>query len=86
MYPYDEPYLKIYDRISELKLTDPIEIIIPEDKLYYDLGLDSLDFVELVLWCEETFDIELPDQLFPIDIQTMTLKDFVGTVETQLED
>jgi len=34
----------------------------PEDRLVDDLGLDSLDMVELIMAAEEDFDIEIPDE------------------------
>lgn len=36
--------------------------VTPEAKLVDDLGADSLDLVELVMACEEEFDIEIDDE------------------------
>jgi acyl carrier protein len=33
----------------------------PESKLVEDAGLDSLDLVELVMTCEDEFQIEIPE-------------------------
>lgn len=40
----------------------PQEKIVPEAKLLSDLGLSSLDVINVVLVFEETFDIEIPDR------------------------
>lgn len=45
---------------SELGI-DPAEIT-PNADLEVDLGADSLDVVELVMRCEEEFDIEVSDE------------------------
>lgn len=36
--------------------------ITPEAELVNDLGLNSLELADLVLYCEEEFDIEIPDE------------------------
>ncbi len=36
--------------------------ITPDANLVKDLGVDSLDYAELVLEFEQTFDIKIPDQ------------------------
>ena len=42
--------------VEEARLTD-------EARLAEDLGADSLDRVEIVMSCEERFDIEIPNQV-----------------------
>jgi acyl carrier protein len=43
-----------------------VGVIAPDTSLPGDLGVDSLDFVEIVYGVEEVYDIELePDELFP---------------------
>ena len=37
------------------------EAVKPDDKLVADLGFDSLDSIELVMACEEDFDVMIPD-------------------------
>lgn len=37
----------------------------PKTSLRYDLGFDSLDFVEMVMGFEKEFDIEISDDAFP---------------------
>ncbi|KAF9015267.1 acyl carrier protein-like protein [Cyathus striatus] len=46
--------LKGYEKINKTKLT-------PEASFANDLGLDSLDTVEVVMAVEEEFDVEIPD-------------------------
>jgi acyl carrier protein len=36
--------------------------VLPAAKFIEDLGADSLDTVELVMACEEVFDLEIPDE------------------------
>ena len=36
--------------------------VIPEAELINDLGADSLDELEIVMFCEDEFDIEIPDE------------------------
>lgn len=34
----------------------------PEDRFVDDLGLDSLDVVEIIMECERDFNVEIPDE------------------------
>jgi NADH dehydrogenase (ubiquinone) 1 alpha/beta subcomplex 1 len=47
--------VKKFDQIDSSKVT-------PETKFATDLGLDSLDIVEVVMAIEDEFAIEIPDQ------------------------
>ncbi len=51
---------KIYDIISE-QTGKPVDEIKDESSYIADLGLDSLDLVELVMAFEEAFNQEIPD-------------------------
>ncbi|KAA0197765.1 hypothetical protein HAZT_HAZT002288 [Hyalella azteca] len=58
--------LNLYDKINPDKLT-------PESHFMKDLGLDSLDHVEVIMALEDEFGFEIPDSdaeklLRPIDI------------------
>lgn len=54
---------KMYCRCgsSDVKIPD----LEPKTSLRYDLGFDSLDFVEMVMEFEKEFDVEIPDDTFP---------------------
>jgi acyl carrier protein len=43
------------------KLGIPDSEITPEASFVKDLGIDSLDYAELVMEFEQTFDIKIPD-------------------------
>lgn len=46
-------------------LTDKLDVNQEElspDKLFYDLGANSLDMVELIIEFEKAFDITIPDE------------------------
>jgi NADH dehydrogenase (ubiquinone) 1 alpha/beta subcomplex 1 len=47
--------VKKFDQVHSEKVT-------PETKFSTDLGLDSLDIVEVVMAIEDEFAIEIPDQ------------------------
>ena len=47
--------MKNFDQVDPSKVT-------PEVKFQEDLGLDSLDAVEIVMAIEDEFAIEIPDQ------------------------
>jgi NADH dehydrogenase (ubiquinone) 1 alpha/beta subcomplex 1 len=47
--------VKNFDQVDPAKVT-------PETKFSADLGLDSLDVVEVVMAIEDEFAIEIPDQ------------------------
>lgn len=54
----------------------------PETSLVNDLGVDSLDAVELTLALEEEFGIEIPDA----DAETMaTINDTVKYIEKKIK-
>ena len=51
---------KIYKIIAEVLCIDP-DRVIPEANFRRNLGADSLDLIQLMMVCEETFDIEIND-------------------------
>ena len=53
-------YEKIRQIVSKI-LGVPIDLVTPEASFVYDLGA-SLDIVEMVMECEEEFDISIPDE------------------------
>src|SRR5262245_13810581 len=60
--------------VEEARITD-------DARLVDDLGADSLDLVEIVMSCEEKFDIEIPN---PAATRLTTVADAVQFVEAQI--
>ncbi|MBE6542330.1 MAG: acyl carrier protein [Ruminococcaceae bacterium] len=56
----------MFDKVKAL-LVDELSIdaaeITPESELVNDLGINSLELADLVLLCEERFDIEIGDDV-----------------------
>ena len=56
----------MYEKVKELlveELSIKAEVITPESELVSDLGINSLELADLVLLCEEKFDIEIGDDV-----------------------
>lgn len=72
----------MFDKIKEI-LVDELQIepnlITPEAELVNDLGVNSLELADLILLCEEKFDVEINDD----DIHKFIT---VGDVVTYLEN
>jgi acyl carrier protein len=67
-------------------LIDEMEIeagdIRDDARLREDIGLDSLDFVDIVVIVEKTFGFKIkPEEMSRV----LTLKDFYGYIETRTE-
>jgi acyl carrier protein len=56
------------------------EQIVPEARLVEDLGLDSLDAVELAIAVERKFDIEVPEEELA---KLKTVADMLALVESR---
>jgi acyl carrier protein len=54
---------------------------VPEARLVEDLGLDSLDAVELAISVERKFDIEVPEEELT---KLKTVADMVALVESRV--
>jgi acyl carrier protein len=76
-------YLQVYDHIFEFMGMDWNDgDIWPTDRLLDDLGMDSLDAIELVMWAEEKYDIEIPD----LEAEKLhTVYDVVRYLEDRME-
>ena len=59
------------------------EQIVPEARLVEDLGLDSLDAVELAIAVERKFDIEVPEEELA---KLKTVADMLALVESRTRD
>ncbi len=60
----------------------PAEQLVPEARLVEDLGLDSLDAVELAISVERKFDIEVPEEELT---KLKTVADMVALVESRVQ-
>ena len=69
---------RVYTTLGDYLRRNP-ETLHPEDSLRDDLGLDSLQTIELVYQVESTFDIQIPDEDFG-RLQT------IGDVATYLDE
>lgn len=49
----------------------------PESSLVADLGLSSLDIVDLIVSFEDEFDIEIPDQIIPSLTTVQDIADYL---------
>ena len=58
------------------------EQLVPEARLAEDLGLDSLDAVELAISVERKFDIEVPEEELT---KLKTVADMVALVESRVK-
>jgi len=52
---------RYYEMIVEM-LGVKIEEITDQSNFFDDLGADSLDLIELVMYCEEEFNVSIPDE------------------------
>jgi len=57
------------------------ESITMESNFIDDLGADSLDAVEVVMEAEETFDIEIPDEVSETLATVGALVEFIDSVK-----
>ena len=66
--------------VSELNIENPDDIT-PEASLGNDLGINSLELADLVLLCEEKFNIEIDDD----DLhELITVGDVVNYLEAKV--
>lgn len=63
------------------RLKRDVEAIRVQDDLRNDLGLDSLDMIELLFKIEEVFDLEIPNEDL---VQIATVGDVIAYVERRL--
>ena len=68
--------------IMAARLGLPVEQLVPEARLVEDLGLDSLDAVELAISVERKFDIEVPEEELT---KLKTVADMVALVESRVQ-
>jgi acyl carrier protein len=68
--------------IMAARLGLPAEQLVPEARLVEDLGLDSLDAVELAISVERKFDIEVPEEELT---KLKTVADMVALVASRMK-
>ena len=73
---------KIVEQVNEVFLDDfemePVQLV-PEAHLFTELGLDSLDVVDLVVALQKKFDVSIRDDERIREIRT--LNDLYGLIE-----
>lgn len=81
-----EKYVKetVIDSIIEVKSNLNVEDIQETDHLEDDLGLDSLDHVELIMKLEKEFNIGIPDDEFE-NLKNTTVKELTDFTLSILE-
>lgn len=55
--------------------------VTPDANMLRDLGIDSLDYAELIMEFEQTFDIRIPDEDAE---QLITVKEAVGYIAKKI--
>lgn len=60
--PRAKGYFQKYLAVVQDKLGVDVNEIVPNASFAYDLGADSLDTAELLMYFEEEFDITIPDE------------------------
>jgi len=82
---YDEEPLPTPERVLNVcKAFDKInaDIVTPDSHFMNDLGLDSLDHVELIMAAEDEFGFEIPD----VDAERLlTVKTLIEYIEEKIE-
>lgn len=76
--------MDIQEKITQI-LVDKLGIaeteVTPDANFVKDLGIDSLDYAELVMEFEQTFNIRIPDEDAE---QLQTIKDTINYIEKKL--
>lgn len=70
---------KFKDLLVEEMSIDPA-LIVPEASFVNDLGFNSLDLADLVVLCEDTFDIEFDEEELP---HLLTIGDVIKYIDNQ---
>ena len=74
------PALKKLYRVIQEESNKVKGEISPEMNCVSDLGLDSLDMVELIMAVEDEFDIVISDSELPPDLRTVTVGFFIDSI------
>ena len=74
---------QIFSKVQDIivnKLDCAREDVIPETRLGNDLGVDSLDYIEMVMEAEKEFGIIVPDEQTYFK-ETVTVKEYCEELE-----
>ncbi len=74
----DEPQDKLYNNLKNFLSTISTKDITPSSHLEIDLGLDSLNYVELFIYVEESFGVYMDETIFS---DLMIFEDFYAYVK-----
>lgn len=67
-----------FDSILDKFSIKPDDITV-DNVTWYSLGIDDLDFVEIIMYLEKDLDIQIPDDLMS-DIENLSFYDFYKVV------
>jgi len=67
----DKEIIEITNRVFEEDFEIPVEKIVPEARIFEDLGLDSLDIVDLVVALQKSFKVRIQDDEKVRSIRTL---------------
>ena len=70
-------YEKLRDILIEEMSINPNDIT-PDAEFIADLGFNSIELADLVVICEEKFDVEFDDEVLP---SLLTVRDVVDYIE-----
>jgi acyl carrier protein len=62
----------------------PVDDIRPDSTLLDDLGIDSMDMIEINIALEERLPLTMPDCATPDEVDVRTVKDLAGLVAARL--
>ncbi len=73
----DEPTDKLYKTIKSYLSTLSDTAILPSSHLELDLGLDSLDYVELFVFVEQSFGVKIDEKIFSSIMSVQALYNYI---------
>jgi acyl carrier protein len=81
----DEVALLVRTVLAE-RFRRPLEQITPETRLVADLGVDSLDMIEVNIVLEERLHVVMPQAALPDEINVQTVGEYADLVVSRLAD
>jgi acyl carrier protein len=68
-----------FEHTMEDRFSIKIDEITPDNITWYSLGMDELDFIEMIMDIEKDFDIQIPDDLVDV-IENTNFYEFYNNV------